>query len=40
VKKIAEEEQTFIDDKLAFHIANIFKRDFLIVHRKFQEMSS
>lgn len=39
VKKIAEDEKVNIDEKLAFHIANIFKRDFLIVHRKFKEMS-
>ena len=25
---------------MAYHIANIFKRDYLIVHRKFKEMST
>lgn len=39
VKQIAESEGVEIDDRMAFHIANIFKRDFLIVHRKFREMS-
>lgn len=32
VKQLAESEEMEIDDKLAFHIANIFKRDFIIVH--------
>lgn len=38
VRKIAAEAGVEIDDKLAFHVANIFKRDYLIVHRKFKEM--
>lgn len=28
-----------IDDNLAFHLANIFKRDYLISHTKFKNMS-
>jgi glutamate--cysteine ligase catalytic subunit len=40
VKQLAESEGVEIDDRMAFHIANIFKRDFLIVHRKFREMST
>jgi hypothetical protein len=39
VKQLGKEENVSIDDRLAFHIANIFKRDFLIIHEKFKEMS-
>jgi glutamate--cysteine ligase catalytic subunit len=28
-----------VDEKMVFHLANIFKRDFLIVHRNFKEMT-
>lgn len=39
MKQLGKEENVSIDDRLAFHIANIFKRDFLIIHEKFKEMS-
>lgn len=38
VKQIGKEENVGIDDRMAFHIANIFKRDFLIIHEKFKHM--
>jgi hypothetical protein len=39
VKQLGKEENISIDERMAFHIANIFKRDFLIIHEKFKEMS-
>jgi hypothetical protein len=28
-----------MDEKMVFHLANIFRRDFLIVHHNFKDMS-
>ena len=39
VRKIAKEKNITLDPHLEFHLANIFKRDYLIVHRNFKEMS-
>ena len=39
LQESAEELGIEIDDYLATHVANIFKRDILIAHEKFKEMS-
>lgn len=38
LKKSAEEMNIAIDDYLAEHIANIFKREIMIVHENFKTM--
>ena len=39
VKKLAAEAKVDIDDKLVFHLASIFKRDYIQIYQKFKEMS-
>ncbi len=36
---MVEESKLDVDDKIIFHLANIFRRDYLIVHSKFKEIT-
>lgn len=32
IKDLAKEDKVDLDDRLVFHLANIFRRDYLIIH--------
>lgn len=38
IKKLANDAEVKLDDRLIFHLANIFRRDYLIIHEKFNDM--